>query len=155
MTIKTWALLDTNNHVINVTIGETATGNSVEIPAGSNAGIGWVYDGVNFIAPTPPTYEPVVPPVNWKITRLAMRNRFTTAEKVALYELAKTNTLIQIFLDDLAAATFIDLQRDETVGAIGQLVTVGLLTSARGTEILTTEPSPDEVYRISFVTSPI
>lgn len=68
-------------------------------------------------------------------TRLEFRNRFTLAEKTAMYE--STNTVVKIFLDDLAAAQSVDIEDQNTVDAVNYLASIGLLTEARATEILT------------------
>ena len=79
-----------------------------------------------------------------RITQLAFRNRFTPAEKVALYTAAKTNVDIQIYLDDVAAATFIDLQRADTRAAVQGLEAAGLLAPGRALEILDAPIQQDE-----------
>lgn len=84
-------------------------------------------------------------PTMSRVTRLAFRNRFTPAEKTALYTAAKTNVDIQIYLDDLAAATFIDLQRPDTRASVQALETAGLLAAGRAAAILDTPVHPDEV----------
>ena len=83
-------------------LGAVAVNTALTTPG---AWIGWTYDGTNFSAPAAPELpEPVQMQPSTKITRLAFRNRFTSPEKVAIYDLAKTNTLIAIFLDDINAA---------------------------------------------------
>lgn len=82
---------------------------------------------------------------NSRITRLAFRNRFTPAEKTALYTAAKTNVDIQIYLDDVNAATHIDLQRADTRANVQALETAGLLAAGRAMQILDAPIQPDEV----------
>lgn len=84
-------------------------------------------------------------PVKTQVTRLAFRNRFSSAEKAALYNAAKTNVDIQIYLDDLNAASFIDLQRPDTRAAVQGLETAGLIGSGRALQILDAPIQPDEV----------
>jgi hypothetical protein len=82
-----------------------------------------------------------------RITRLAFRNRFSQAEKVAL-ELAALDdpaaTLVQrqqaaairVHLADVSASTFIDLGRDDTRAGVQALETGGLIGVGRALEIL-------------------
>lgn len=79
-----------------------------------------------------------------RITKLAFRNRFTAAEKTALYTAAKTNVDIQIYLDDVNAATFIDLQRPDTRAAVHGLESLGLLAAGRALQVLDAPIQPDE-----------
>lgn len=79
-----------------------------------------------------------------KITKLAFRNRFTFAEKVALEDAAKTDTEVKVLLDDQAAAQYIDLDRADTAAGLDLLVTKGLLTQQRRDEILNAPINEDE-----------
>lgn len=102
--------------------------------------------------------NPVPVPTTRHITKLAFRNRFTQAEKVAI-EIAAldvpTATLQQRSLaaalrasqQDLAVAQYIDLNRADTRAGVEQLEAVGLLASGRAAVILNTEPTAQEVYR--------
>jgi hypothetical protein len=84
-----------------------------------------------------------------RITRLAFRNRFTAAEKVAL-EIAGLDNAAATMPEriqaatlranqaDLAAATFIDLDREDTRNGVIGLETAGLLAADRALEILDT-----------------
>lgn len=85
-----------------------------------------------------------ITPAN-RITKLAFRNRFTPAEKNALYTAAKSSVDIQIYLDDVSAATFIDLQRADTRANVQALETAGLLAAGRAMQILDAPIRPDEV----------
>lgn len=101
-------------------------------------------------APAPP---PVPGPQ--RITRLAFRNRFTTAEKVALEIAALDNpaaamparaqaAALRANQADLAAATFVDLQRADTRAGVQMLEAAGLLATGRVLEILDAEITPEE-----------
>lgn len=82
-----------------------------------------------------------------RITRLAFRNRFTSAEKMAL-ELAALDdpaatlaqrqqaAAIRVYLSDMNAATFIDLGRDDTRAGVQALEAGGLIGTGRALEIL-------------------
>lgn len=99
--------------------------------------VGWKFDGTKLIGN----------PTSTKITRLAMRQRFTTSEMLAIYTAAKTNVFFQLLLDNLSVATFIDLQRPDTVQGIMALVQAGIITAERANEILTKTPTYLEIYR--------
>ena len=82
-----------------------------------------------------------------RVTRLAFRNRFTSAEKVAL-EIAQLDNpaaamparaqaaALRSSQADLAAATFVDLQRPDTRAGVQMLEAGGLLAAGRALEIL-------------------
>lgn len=70
------------------------------------------------------------------LTKLAFRNRFTPAEKVALYTAAAANVQIKIYLDDLAAATFIDVERPDTIAGVQALEAATIIGVGRAAEIL-------------------
>lgn len=89
--------------------------------------------------PTPSNPNPVLP----YITRLAFRSRLTNEEKVAVYTAAETNVQLKVFLDDLAAATYVDLTRPDTIAGVTFLETAGLLATGRAAEILNTETITD------------
>ena len=82
-----------------------------------------------------------------RITRLAFRNRFTVAEKVALEMASLDNpagtlaqrqqaAAIRVHLADVAASTFIDLCSQDTRAGVQALKAGGLLTEGRALEIL-------------------
>jgi hypothetical protein len=92
-----------------------------------------------------------------RITRLAFRNRFTTAEKVAL-EIASLDNpnasmaaranaaALRANQADIAAATFIDLNRKDTRDGVILLGAVGLLGNGRALTILDTAITSEEQY---------
>jgi hypothetical protein len=97
-----------------------------------------------YVAPPAP---PVPPPLPKKITKLAFRNRFTTAEKVTLEIAALDNpaaampvrqqaAALRSNLADTAAATFIDLSRADTRAGVQSLEAAGLLGVGRALQIL-------------------
>lgn len=90
-----------------------------------------------------------------RITRLAFRNRFTTAEKVALEIAGLDNpaapmparaqaAALRANQADLASATFVDLQRADTRAGVQMLETAGLLAAGRALEILDGPIQPSE-----------
>lgn len=102
---------------------------------------GWLYDGNTFSeAPTPPA-----PDYGTKITRLAMRNRFTFQEKVAIETAAESSPAVRVWLKDLEVSTFIDLGRPDTQAGVQQLEIDGLIALGRATEILNSPVQAEEV----------
>ena len=90
-----------------------------------------------------------------RITRLAFRNRFTSAEKMALEMAALDNptapmaqrqqaAAIRVHLADVAASTFIDLAVQDTRAGVLALEAGGLLTEGRVLEILDAPVQPHE-----------
>lgn len=70
------------------------------------------------------------------ITRLALRNRFTFAEKVAIETAAETSASLRVLLKDLESATFIDLARPDTIAGMQVLESMGILAAGRSAEIM-------------------
>lgn len=106
--------------------------------------------------PQPEQVPPSPPSV--KITKLAFRNRFTQAEKVAIELTAADNpaaalqqrqfaATLRAQLADQRDAQFIDLGRADTRAGVQQLEALGLLAAGRAAVILDTAPSESEVYR--------
>lgn len=85
--------------------------------------------------------------INWKITRLAFRQRFLPQEKTLLYTEAQTNLGMAVYIDDINSATFIDLTRHDTVLAVRGLELAGIIAEGRADQILLTPPTQDEVYK--------
>ena len=84
-----------------------------------------------------------------RVTRLAFRTRFTTSELVALYTAMQSNIMLQIINDNLLAATYIDLNRTETINAVYYIASLGVISMDRAAQILTTKPTDLELYRIT------
>ena len=90
-----------------------------------------------------------------RITQLAFRNRFTSAEKMALEMAALDDptapmaqrqqaAAIRVHLADVAASTFIDLAAQDTRDGVLALEAGGLLTEGRALEILDAPVQPHE-----------
>lgn len=90
-----------------------------------------------------------------RITRLAFRNRFTQGEKVMLEMSALDDpaapmaqrqqaATMRAYLADVNAATFIDLDRDDTRAGVQALEAAGLLAEGRALEILDAPVQPHE-----------
>lgn len=70
------------------------------------------------------------------LTKLQFLNRFTNEELAAVYTAAKTNVLVEVFLDKLKLAQEINLDDPQTVGGLQALAAAGLLSEARVQEVL-------------------
>lgn len=70
------------------------------------------------------------------ITKLAFMNRFTMEELAAIYTAAKTEVMVEVFLDKLKIAEEVNLADAQTIGGLQALAASGLLTEARVQEVL-------------------
>jgi hypothetical protein len=104
------------------------------------AQIGWTYDGAVFTPPAPPP-EPVLPP---NITRLAFRYRLTDAEYVGILTAAKTDVSVAAWVETFNIVSQVNLNDPRTKSGLDMMVSKGLLTAERETEILTAPVQPDE-----------
>lgn len=103
-------------------------------------GIGWSYENGVFTAPPPPP----PPPPQTMFTKYQFRSRFTLAELVATDNFATSSTLTDVQKATLntitknfdVAESTIDITNSATIQGVEYLVTVGLLTQDRATEIL-------------------
>jgi hypothetical protein len=84
-----------------------------------------------------------------QITPLQFRALFTPAETTGIYIAAHAamnasppNPALQIWLDDSAAADYIDLMDARTTAGIAALVSFGLLTQARAIAIIANQAPP-------------
>lgn len=92
--------------------------------------IGKVWDRETSTTAANPYPEPII------VTRLAFRSLFTLEEKVDLYIEAKTDTVIQVFLDDIAAAQEVDLTYPPLIRGIQYLVYKNIISENRAMQIL-------------------
>jgi hypothetical protein len=88
---------------------------------------------------------------SWDITKLAFRQRFTPAERVAIEAAAAQNNAtgfaLRASLADQRDATYIGLKRPDTIEAVEGLEAAGLIGEGRAAIILGTPPTPDQLYR--------
>lgn len=85
-----------------------------------------------------------------KITRLGIRQRFSLQEMNQIYSKKASDVMLQILVDNLNVATYIDLGRADTIQSIQYLVAANILTSQRANEILNNPVLPHEQYRGDF-----
>lgn len=72
-----------------------------------------------------------------KLSKVAFRARFTPAEQVAIYTAAKTDVVVQIMLDDVAAVRdSVDLDYPQLGDGLQYLVSLGILTPERKEQML-------------------
>ena len=93
-------------------------------------GVGVHWDSANGVFFNPPP-DPV-----YVISKEEFRNRFTREEKIALYEKAKTDIEVQVFLDDLNTLSSIDVSNSEVIDSANHLVSAGVIIKNRVQEIL-------------------
>lgn len=120
-------------------------------------GMGFATHDHVLVTPEPAPQFDVIP-AEWRITKLAFRNRFTQAEKVAI-EIASLDNLgapmeqraqaaaLRASNADVEAATYIDLLRPDTRAGVQALEATGLLSQGRAAVILDTKPTDEELYR--------
>ena len=99
--------------------------------------------------------ETVPVPEDFRITKLAFRNRFTQAEKAALEFAAlddpsdatpsrMQSAALRAYLKDVESATFIDLSRPELIAGVQALEVMSLLAEGRALSILSAPIEPAE-----------
>lgn len=98
--------------------------------------IGWSFDGQKIVGISQ----------SMKITRLAMRQRFTIEEMLGIMNASSSDLVVKYLMDNLSVATFIDLSSPETQIGLQSLVEKNLLSQERAERILATPPSIYEQY---------
>lgn len=78
------------------------------------------------------------------ITKLAFRYRLTDAEYVGILSSAKTDVEVQAWVETFNMVTQVNLDDPRTANGLEMMVTKGLLTEERKTEILTAPVQPSE-----------
>lgn len=127
-----------------------------ELPLAEHLGDGWRIEE-SFVAEASPNDPPPAAPGTVKITKLAFRNRFTQAEKVAVeiaaldvptasIQARSTAAALRANQQDVQVAQHIDLMRADTRGGVLQLEAAGLLAAGRAIVILDTPPTEAEVF---------
>jgi len=101
--------------------------------------VGWIFDGNHLLMSDGST------PIDWRITRLSMRNRFSVSELLAIMTAANTNSMVKLIMDNNNVAEYVDLSTSATQSAVGYFASIGLITSDRMGQILMTPPRSDEL----------
>jgi len=99
--------------------------------------VGWVFDGSRIINPNP--YK--------RITKLAFRQRFTVPEMIGIINAMNTNPVVRVLQENMNVATYVDLDRSDTIAGVQYLYSQGLLTLERMTAILTNPIQEYEEYK--------
>lgn len=131
-----WARI--NNNLVAEIISSDPTGKYsselVWVSCGNNdlISVGWSYSNNTFTAPVPPT----------KVASSILRpfdfiNRFTESELEGIAAASRNSAALSVYLIKLGAVQYIDLNDPVTTGGINLLVSVNLITSKRGADILT------------------
>lgn len=106
-----------------------------------------------YTAPAQPDLPPPVDPepIRRWVTKLAFRQRFTAIERATITYAARQASPeaagIQSYLDDVQAATYIDLERADTRAGVEALEAATLLAVGRAAEILDAPIGYDEEFR--------
>ena len=106
--------------------------------------VGWILENSQLVS-TSGVVSSV--PVNRRISKLALLNRFTPSEIGAYYTAIEANIGLKVLDRKLFAAEFIDLDRPDTIYGVNVLASAGIITSERATQILTAEPNDSEIYK--------
>lgn len=128
--------------VANVTIG----GDGIDLSDNSPVGIGWTYDGSEFVAPA---VEAVAPPLalSRDLTKLAFRRLFTPLEQKAIDRFNATFEThpvltdeqkddVRTGLENYRAASSVSLDDPDTVAVLALYEALGILEAGRAAEIL-------------------
>lgn len=113
------------------------------VPAAEGIGEGWIWNGTTFAAPPPPPA-----PVR-RLSALAFRRRLSPSRR-AVITLAASQAMeggdatLQVWLDDLAAAGFVDLDHPETAGGVAAMLAAEIITEAERDALLA-NPQPEEL----------
>lgn len=83
-----------------------------------------------------PEPQPEPAPVTNIITKLAYMKRFTDTELATIFTAAKTEVMIEVWLEKFKVAEDIDLADPETMAGVQALEAFGLIGAGRAAEIL-------------------
>lgn len=92
------------------------------------------------------THKEIIQEHDKRITKLAFLNRFTQAERILLRQAGKDNALVEDYWNLVSLATFIDLNRPDTISGVQTLESIGLLDEGRADEILNSPVLAEERY---------
>ena len=98
-------------------------------------GIGWGWDGTQFVAPPVPL-KPPAPPEQRHMAPASFKRRLSQPERIGIRQAAKVSDEVYDFMDLLDTSKFIDLDDPLTQYGLQQLEAAGLLAAGRADEIL-------------------
>jgi len=127
-----------NNTVINVALwdGETEwtpPENTIVVSCADDVGPDWLYDGVNFTAPTL-NQENIITEVPYQ--KIDFLRLFTQAERMAIKEAAKTNPVVEDYQYMLDNSSTILLSDPDIQDGVPLLESAGLIGEGRAAQIL-------------------
>lgn len=99
--------------------------------------VGWVFSGNTIVNPNP--YK--------RVSKLAFRQRFTVPELIGIINAMNSNPVVRVLQDNMNVATYVDLDRSDTIAGVQYLYSQGLLTLERMNAILTNPIQENEEYR--------
>lgn len=107
------------------------------VPADQNTVVGMLWDGEAFAAAPPPP----APPAIRRIAPLSFRWRLAAPLRASItlaaaQALAQGDPTLQVFLDDLAAARFVDLDDPATIAGVAAMQAAGLITQQQAADLL-------------------
>lgn len=110
------------------------------------AGPGWFYDEATGVFSEPPQLQND----NWKITKLAFKNRFPKSKWMAAKVAAQSSPVMADFFETFELASYIDLQRQDTIADVASLTHASVPESFRLTEeeytaVIEVPASPEEI----------
>lgn len=103
---------------------------------------GWTLSNGKWSAPVVVEQSPVEQtstPVVTTVEKLAFMSLFKDEELAAIYSTAKEQVMVEVWLDKLKLATFVDLADQRTIDGVNGLVAANLLTAPRAKAILANE----------------
>ena len=111
-----------------------------------SAGPGWFYDEATGVFSEPPQLQEDT----WKITKLAFKNRFPRQKWIAAKVAAQSSPAMADFFETFELATYIDLQRQDTITDVASLKHASVPESFRLTEeeyaaVMEVPASPEEI----------
>ena len=82
------------------------------------------------------------------LTKLAFKQRFTPEERMDIRTAAALNPIMYDFQDLVDSATYIDLERIDTIASVNALEQYGLIAEGRAAEILSPPVNEDERWNM-------
>lgn len=95
-----------------------------------------------FVESTYTTPQPI--PEKRHITKLAFKQRMTTQERIAIRTASEQDPVVYDFMDLVSDATYIDLDRQDTIAGVTYLEDQGHLGAGRADEILNATVNEEE-----------
>ena len=144
-----YAQLDDTGLVVGVLhtySGPASSDDLIELsPGDPTTTIGARWNGESFEPALEPTTEPT-----WKITKLAFKNRFPRSKWIAAKVAAQSSPVIADFFETFDLASYIDLQRQDTISDVQSLTSETTpesfrLTAEEFSAVIETPAKPEEI----------